>query len=106
MLDSLVDGCGLNGGLTVATFYVSTTLFGREYTALADLTGTIDSGLHYRLTAANPMTYLWAQDIGSVGQSGDGADISENPKLSGIMAGFNTFIPSSSCSSGCSKNAG
>jgi hypothetical protein len=88
----------LNGGLTVATFDVAATVFGAQAAALYDLTETINAGLHQRLTAGNPTTYIWAQGFGGkrnadedggafVHAAGDNA-------FSGGMAGFSTPLAS------------
>jgi hypothetical protein len=81
----------LNGGLTVATFDASTTVFGAEAEALSDLTGVINATLHHRLTSGNPTTYLWAQGFGAK-RNGDEDDDNE---LAGGIAGFSTPLGSS-----------
>lgn len=88
----------LNGGLTVATFDVATTVFGAQGAALYDFTETINAALHQRLTTGNPTTYAWAQGFGGnrnadanggafVPAAGDNA-------FSGGMAGFSTPLAS------------
>lgn len=81
----------LNGGLTVATFDVGTTVFGAEANALADLTNSINATLHHRLTAGIPTTYLWAQGFGAK-RNGDEDDDNE---LAGGIAGFSMPLGSS-----------
>jgi hypothetical protein len=87
----------LNGGLTVATFDAASTAFGAENDALSDLTGAINAGLHQRLTAGNPTTYLWAQGFGAT-RNTDNSNLSgpavRGQELSGGMAGFSVPLGS------------
>lgn len=81
----------INSGQTVATFDVESTAFGTERNALAQFTGAVNDGLHYRLTAGNPTTYFWAQAFGArstVAASGFAQETRDS--LRGAMSGFST----------------
>lgn len=89
----------LNGGLTVATFDVATTVFSAQAAALYDLTETINAGLHQRLTAGNPTTYIWAQGFGGKRNAeeagGSFVRAAGDNDFSGGMAGFSTPLGAS-----------
>jgi len=79
----------INSGQTLATFDVASTAFGAERDALAQFNGSVNSGLHYRLTAGNPTTYIWAQAFGAKATvEASGLAQESNSSLRGGMSGF------------------
>lgn len=79
----------INSGRTVASFDVAGTAFNADPDALAQFTGAINSGLHYRLTAGNPTTYVWAHAFGARGTvEASGFAPQVDSSLRGGMSGF------------------